>query len=229
MRLIGEVTMTAIQHPANLAAEPLPIGERFTLHDVSWSFYEAFLREMGDRPIRTTYDDGSLEMMAPLAEHEHSKRLIGRLIETLTFLRKVPIASCGSTTLRREDLRQGLEPDECYYIQNEPAVRNKKNLSLDEDPPPDLVVEVDITHQALNRKKIYAAMGVPEVWRFDGGSLHCLHLQGGGTYASQFHSRAFPWLAIAEVERFVKMLWTRDETSIVWAFADWLRDEAPRG
>lgn len=220
--------MTAIQYPTNLSAESAPIPERFVLHDVSWSFYEAFLREMGGRPIRTTYDDGSLEMMAPLAEHEHYKRLIGRLIEMLTFQRRIPIASCGSTTFRREDLRKGLEPDECYYIQHEPQVRNKKTLALEEDPPPDLVIEVDITHHALDREKIYAAMGVPEVWRFDGERLHCLHLQASGSYASQTHSQAFSWLAIADVERFVKMLWTRDETSIVWAFSDWLRDEAPR-
>ena len=152
----GEVTMVSLTaEPAASTSSPI------VLHDVSWELYESLLREIGDQHVLVTYDNGSMEIMSPLPEHEIWKGIIGRMIEALTEELNIPIASLGSTTFRRRDLAKGLEPDECYYIQHEAQVRNKKRLNLRSDPPPDLVIEIDISHRDLDRESIYAAMGVP--------------------------------------------------------------------
>jgi len=106
------------------------------LDGVSWDFYEQLLEEIGDRPIRVTFDNGSLEMMAPLPLHERWKKRIARMIELLCVELDIEIDTLGSTTFRREDLAKGLEPDECYYVQHADDVRGKKELDLAVDPPP---------------------------------------------------------------------------------------------
>ena len=202
-------------------AETIP--QHMVLHDVSWGFYEHLLEEVGDRPLRITYDNGSLEVMSPLPEHEKSKKIIGRMIELLTLEMGIPMAGLGSTTFKREDLAKGLEPDECYYIQNEAQIRGKDRLELPQDPPPDLVVEIDISYRAVDRERIYAALGVPEVWRYDGLRLSGLRLGANGRYETTEKSAAFPFLRIADLEPFLKMTGQTDETSIMRAFREWVR------
>ena len=106
-------------------SELQPAESSFLLRDVSWRFYETCLAEIGDRAIRLTYHRGNLEMMSPSKEHERCKRAMGRIIEALTEELNIPIQSAGSTTWRRKDLACGLEPDECYYVQHESAVRGR--------------------------------------------------------------------------------------------------------
>ncbi|MEM7204057.1 MAG: Uma2 family endonuclease [Planctomycetota bacterium] len=74
----------------------------------------------------------------------------------------------GSTTWRREDLDRGLEPDECYWVENEPNVRGRRELDLRVDPPPDLPIEVDVHASSVDRVKIYAALGCRGGWRSTG-------------------------------------------------------------
>lgn len=187
--------------------QALPTAEkRFLLEGVSWRFYEQFLEEVGGRPIRLTYDRGNLEVMSPLRLHELVGRFLGRLVETISLDLGIPIASCGSTTFRREDLARGLEPDECYYVGNEPRVRDGHELDLAHDPPPDLAIEVDITSSSLDRQGIYAALGVPELWRYDGEQFHLLHLQPDGSYAGREQSRSFPFLPHPAVVRSLEHL-----------------------
>src|SRR5258705_1908556 len=145
--------------------EELP--EHLLLEGISWDFYQTLLRETSERRLYMTYDEGRLEIMAPLPEHERIKTLIGGFIELISLERNIPMCRLGSTTFHRKRLAKGLEPDECYYIQHEQDVRGKKRIRLGFDPPPDLVVEVDISYRALNRERIYAAMGVPEIWHYD--------------------------------------------------------------
>jgi len=202
--------------------KPKPDGH-LVLHDVGWGFYEMLLKEIGDQAIRVTFDNGSLELMSPLPEHERWKRMIGRLIELLSLERSIPIASLGSTTFRRKDLAKGLEPAECYYIKHEAWVRGKKKLELPESPPPDLVVEIDITHREIEREGIYAALGVPEIWRFDGERLTGLVLGRGGKYEVAEKSEAFPFLLLADLERFLAMVDETDETSVMRVFQEWVR------
>src|SRR3954466_13251495 len=112
-----------------------------------------------------------------MPEHERPKRFIGRMIESLTMELGIAVACFGSTTFRRKDRSKGLEPDECYYFRDEPRMRGRKRLNMIKDPPPELVVEIDITSRSVPREPIYAALGVPEIWRYDGRRIQCLQLQ----------------------------------------------------
>jgi Uma2 family endonuclease len=192
------------------------------LHNVPWSTYETLLSDLDLRGTRLTYDRGNLQIMSPSREHERLKTLIGRMIETLTLEWKIPISSGGSTTMKSEMKQRGLEPDECYYVANEARMRGKDDFDINVDPPPDLVVEVDITRSSLNRMDLYAAFGVPEVWRYDGTTLHVAGLQADGTYAARNESLAFPFLPLAEFARFLDHRNQVDETTLVSSFRDWV-------
>ena len=155
------MTATLIQSP-----------DRVLLQNISWQMYQSLLKDFEQQPrMRLTYDRGLLEIMMPLAPRETYKKLLGRLIETLTEELEIEIRSLGSLTCDREVLARGLEPDQCYYIQNEATVRNCERIDLTQDPPPDLAIEVDITSSSIDQLAIYAALGVPEVWRYDGQLL----------------------------------------------------------
>ncbi len=193
------------------------------LYDISWQTYENLLAEVGNRSIRLTYNQGTLAIMSPSRIHERLKRLIGRMIEALTEELNIPISSAGSTTFRRESLAQGLEPDECYYIANEHRMRDRDDFDPATDPPPDLAVEVDITHDSADRMEIYAALGVPEIWRHDGESLEVYVLQPNGVYAVQPQSVSFPNLAVSELDAFLQRLHETDETTLIREFRMWVR------
>src|ERR1022692_3987322 len=160
----GEVMTT------ETVAEPVAIesdSRCFVLDDISWELYTQ-LREETDqngRHIRMIYDEGRLVLMSPmLPKHELVKKLIARLIEELTLELRIPMEALGSTTWRRQDLAKGLEADECFYIQHQAEILGKERLDLPENPPPDLAIEVDITHHPKHRRSIYAALGVGELW-----------------------------------------------------------------
>ena len=163
--------------------------------------------------------------MSPLPEHEKVKKQIADMFAFLAVELDVPMCRLGSTTFRREDLAKGLEPDECYYIQNEPAVRGKRTIDLPDDPPPDLVVEVELTSWSIDRMAIYASLGVPEVWRWRADRLAFLHLVDG-QYRPAAMSLAFPWLASADVQRFVRVD-TENETALLRSWRDWVRANGP--
>lgn len=177
----------------SIVAQVLSLPEqRITLHNISWDTYELLLEAFGEhRAARLTYDSGVLEFMVPLEEHENPSDLIGVFIRTLVEESGWNIKSLASTTLKRSDLKKGAEPDKCYYIQNESLVRGR-TVNLNFDPPPDLVVEVDITHTDINKNALYAALGIPEFWRYD-GVLKIYQLRSG-EYQEQAISPTFPWL-----------------------------------
>ena len=215
------------------------------LTGVSWELYEQLLEVVGDRPIRLTYDEGDLEIMPPLRLNEKSKKLIGRMIEILTLELRIPMESGGSTTFRRRRLAKGLEPDECYYIAHEENVRDGREFDLERDPPPDLVVEIDITHRAVDREKIYRALGVPELWKFDGERLVAHKLTPrpvrsakGATsvnkaevkkrkYVPIDRSLAFPFLEVAKLVQFLTIAEEAGESAAIFAFQDWVRRHHP--
>src|SRR5581483_1300369 len=139
------------------------------LDDIDWPTYTRLLRafEKAKRRICLTYDRGTLEMMTPLWEHERPGRLLGRFVDVLVEDLGLPYLLGGSVTLRRRDRRRGLEPDNCYWIASAARLQGKTRLDLRVDPPPDLAIEMDVTHSSLDRLSIYAALRVPEVWRLD--------------------------------------------------------------
>jgi Uma2 family endonuclease len=204
------------------ARDSLVDQQHIVLDDVSWEFYQHLLDEVGDRPIRVTYDSGSLEIMAPLNVHEYWKSRIGQLIELMCLERDIQAIPAGSTTFKLEEKEKGLEPDECYYVQHAGAIRFKENLDLTTDPPPDLAVEIDITSRSIARQPIYAALGVPELWRFDGKRLEVLKLGANGAYAPQESSAAFPFLSMTEFSQFLMRFQKEEHNAVVRAFRDWV-------
>jgi Uma2 family endonuclease len=135
----------------------------------------------------------------------------------------IPMKSGGSTTFRRREMRRGLEPDECYWIHNEPAVRGKRQHDFRHDPPPDLAIEVEISRSALDRPSIYASLRVPEIWRLVRGTVQVNLLQEDGQYAVSETSRAFPFLPVGQLSRFLEIDETTDETTWLRTFVQWVR------
>lgn len=207
----------------------VPSGQQLILTGVTWRMYERVLRAFDERRLRITYDRGVLEIMTLSPEHERFKHLLRRLFEALTDELKWNIAGFASMTMRRRRRRRGLESDECYWVQNEPAIRGRDHIDLRHDPPPDLAFEVDISRSSLDRLAIYAVLGVPEVWRFDGQVLH-VHLLGpDGRYTESPTSRAFPFLPMNELVRFLGMRATMGETDLLNEFRVWVRDRIAAG
>jgi Uma2 family endonuclease len=204
--------------------EQFPSGA-VVLREISWDVYESLLAQLdrsGQR-MYLTYDRGTLEIMPPSPFHERSKTILGRLIETMSTELEIPIAGLGSTTFRREDLERGLEPDECYYVQHEAMMRAKFSIDLTQDPPPDLAFEMDYTHHPIDRISVYAALGVPEIWIYDGDRLNGLRREPDGRYSSIHLSIAFPFLRLSDLEGFLTAARSTGEYAAVIAFRDWLR------
>ncbi|MCT7986309.1 Uma2 family endonuclease [Laspinema sp. A4] len=202
-----------------------PTGGRVLLQNITWETYERLLNEMGDqRNIRLHYDRGLLEIMTPLFEHENPKELITALVGVLADVLNIEIIRSGSTTLKNPDLARGSEPDSSFYIQNETAIKGKRNLDLKTDPPPDLVIEVDVTSSSIDREGIYAAMGVPEIWRCDRSEVKFLQLRSGN-YVETEHSLAFPVLPVTEVAKFLEQSQTVGETTLLKAFRAWVIEQ----
>lgn len=204
-------------------AIPQASGERFVLEGVSWQLYEMLVEELAEQRVFITFDAGRLELMSPSPKHEWWKTLIGRLIEVLALERAAPVEGLGSTTFKRKDLAKGLEPDECYYLRGAGELRRRQEADLTRDPPPDLVVEIDITHRAIDRESMYGVLGVAEVWRFDGRSLTFLVLQPDGSYRAAETSAAFAGLRAADVQRFLNTAEEEGQSQAVLAFRDWIR------
>lgn len=201
-----------------------PAEQRLVLYDVDWRSYGRLLREFRGRPnVRLTYDRGCLEIMTLSHAHESSNYLIGRLIDALSEELGLPIKGGRSTTFRKKRRRRGLEPDACWWITNEILVRGKLNIDLRIDPPPDLSLEVDVTHSSLNRLQIYAKLGVPEVWRYDGTTFKCLLLGADGKYAETPTSKVFAGFRPDDLLPFLALRGQTDENDIIRQFRAWVR------
>lgn len=142
---------------------------------------------------RFTYDQGEMEIVSPSPEHEAYNRNIALLFESIAEELRIDVYDLGSTTFRLEELERGFEPDSCFYVRNEEQIRGKDRIDLAVDPPPDLVIEVDITSPSINKFPIYAGLGVPEVWHYDGEKLEILRLGDDG-YVEVSESAALPGL-----------------------------------
>ncbi|MEY3868549.1 MAG: hypothetical protein RLZZ338_2440 [Cyanobacteriota bacterium] len=195
--------MVTITSPPPQLKESAPVSNPVILKGVSWSTYKALMADVGDdRAWRIAYNQGVLEIRMPLEEHEEPKRLIESFIEAIVDELEIELRSLGSLTLEREELSRGVEPDSCFYIQNESVVRGK-NINLPEVPPPDLVVESDYTSSSLDKFSLYASLGVPELWRYTRQMLQVYRLVEGNYEISE-QSLAFPFLPIAEIPGFIE-------------------------
>jgi len=173
--------------------------QRVVLHNVSWETYERLLAEHTGSP-RFTFDHGELEIVTLSAEHERPGQRIADLAKALADAMDLEVEALGSTTFKRQELDRGFEPDSCFYVQNFERRRGKDRIDLGVDPPPDLVVEVDITSPSISKLPMFAEFGVPEVWRFDGKRLSMLRLTPS-SYEEVGTSEVFPGVSAQSISQ----------------------------
>lgn len=213
--------VTAVRQQPSQAPEQ----EYVLLQNIAWETFEALIDDLECQPSkRLTYDNGMLEIWMPKPPHESYKRWLGRIVEILTEELEIEIRSLSSCTWRRPDLAKGVEADECYYVQNEAVIRHRMDIDLAFDPPPDLAIEIDITSLSLPRLPIYQALGVTEVWRFDGELLTFLQLVDD-EYVEIKRSVAIPLLSAADVSALLGQAQEMGETSWARSVRRWTQSQ----
>ncbi len=198
--------------------------QRVVLRNISWQTYQALLADVGNgRSSRLAYDRGVLEITMPSDLHEFIRHLLERIIIALTEELNLKVRGVGSVTLDREDL-EGVEPDSGFYIQNASRIRGRE-LDLVNSPPPDLVVEVDITSSSTRRLKIYQQLQVPEVWRCTAQVVEIKLLQNG-EYVSCEYSIAFPMVSPAIIQQFLEQgKDTDDDNAVIRSLRSWIQQQ----
>ena len=207
----------------NMETVNSPAEQRVVLHNIGWDTYERLLADHENNSApRFTYDRGELEIMSPSPEHEKFNRRIAQLVLAVAEELDIEVEDLGSTTFRREDLERGFEPDSCFYIQNEELVRSKDRIDPAVDPPPDLVIEIDITSPSFSKLPIYAQMGVPEVWRYDGERMTILTLEASD-YTEITESIVLPPVTSSVLTDFVEKSKTTTRTVLLKRVREWVR------
>jgi Uma2 family endonuclease len=197
-------------------------GQSTVLHDVEWQQFESILQDLGDkRSSRIAYLNGVLEIVMPLPEHEKIKVLISYFVQVLMDEMGIDFEGFGSTTFKRVDKLAGLEPDDCFYIQNNVAMRGIRKLDMTIDPPPDLAIEVDVTSKT--KFDVYRILGVPELWLYD-QTLKIYILRDGDYVESQLSS-IFGDIPIREViPQFLEMSLSQGRSTAMKAFRLWMQE-----
>lgn len=199
------------------ATEIRPAEQRTLLTCIRWQTYVALVEENQSAGKRLTYDRGELEIMSPMMPHETAKRFLARMIDRFTEISEIELLSSASTTFRRVDLERGFEADESYYIQNASLIRGKGQIDLSVDPPPDIVIEIEMSRSAINKLALFAAFGVPEVWRFDDHQL-TIHRLRSGTYQEIDSSEALPGFPIDIAANLLARRTSENETTLIREF-----------
>jgi Uma2 family endonuclease len=198
--------------------------QRVVLASVSWATYCALVDESQENRGRMTYDQGVLEIMSPMLSHETAKALLGRMVERFTEIRDIDMRSSKSTTFRRSELQRGFEADESYYIQHFANLLGKREVDLAFDPPPDLVIEIEMTRSAINKLALFASMEIPEVWRYD-GSVLILSALSGDAYEEITESKVLPGFPVQLASQLLAMRSEVSETDLIRRFARQVVDE----
>ena len=203
--------------------------KRIVLSGISWELYEQLRDNEENRHVRMAYDEGRLELMSPSPDHEAIKELICDMIKAFTEELGIAQRSLGSTTWKRQDLAKGLEPDGCFYILNHARVRRRRHVDLAVDPPPDLVVETEIGRSIVGRLRIYAALGVPEIWRWRKKGLTAYSLRAERKYVEREFSLNLPKLRVKDLEPFLEFELAADQTAWMRKFRAWVRERFAAG
>lgn len=203
------------------AIDHLPPGATLVIPHVSWDEYEQLLEDLGESSqLRVTYDDGRLEIMTISDEHDEYKDSILRFAQMASEELGIPLETRGSATRKQPSLRKGTEPDASFYVANAQRVIGRRKIGL--DPPPDVVVEIDITKDSRNTFNIYAAFAVPEIWRYDGKRVQMYELTGS-TYVESGGSRFFPGLTCTVLLEFIDLSKTHGQTEALKTFRQRIR------
>ena len=179
---------TITTRPPRRATAP-PQGEtRILVAGASWRLYKSFVENLPESSsIRTAFDGRDMEIMVKGPVHDHFARLLELFVMAVAGALGIRIKPQGETTWIRPEIERGIEADGCYYV--EPAKITTALAALSRRlndvaayPNPDLGIEVDISAPQADRSGIYAAMGVAELWRFDGQTLTIERLDEQGRY-----------------------------------------------
>ncbi len=193
------------------------VTQKRIYYGVSWETYLRLLDELGDGShLRLTYNRGVMEVMSPKARHERLARTVDIVVMQFALAADKDFLNCGALTMHSVASKRGGEPDSCYYIQSEPLVRAVDDIDLAIHPPPDIVLEIDITSPSLNKFGLYAAVRVPEVWRYDGTRINFHQLTPSG-YASITHSLSFPTLSAETLTQLLHTGQTEGTTAMLHA------------
>jgi len=206
----------------------LPAGGTLILHDVSWEDYEQLLADLGaSSGVRVSYENGRLEIMSPSLAHEVYKDLILYMARLVAEEMDVMLESGGSTTFKDQRLAQGAEPDNCFYVQNASRIIGKSNIDLVVDPPPDIIVEIDVSHESTAKLSFYASIGAPELWRYDERRLRIYRLSER-RYIETEASSALPVITSNALTTFLEQCKTDGQSKTLRSFREWLSNTAHR-
>jgi Uma2 family endonuclease len=201
----------------------MPADSILIQHGISWDDYEELLRAVGEaRGLRICYDEGTLQVMTLSQKHENCSTLIERIVGLISLNVRTRVLFYGSTTIRRRWTQKGVEPDACFYVQNAEKVGTLVEIDFETDPPPDVVVEIDIHHESISKFPIYAALSVPEFWRYDGANF-TIYLLKDGQYIPSDTSLALPLLTSDVLTEFLARSPKQDQYDILLAFEEWLK------
>lgn len=223
--MVKMLMSTQTQNPAETIVEMIdrmPADSILVQHGVSWDDYRELLDVVGEASgLRISYGDGRLQIMTLSFKHEKYVRLIERLVGHLSITRRLRVLFYGGATMKKEEVRKGVEPDACFYVENASVVGKKDVIDLASDPPPDIVVEIDLHHESISKFPIYAEMGVPEIWRYKDEQLTIYQLREV-EYVAVEVSRFLPLLTGAVLTSFLKRSPKEDQYDIMLAFESWL-------
>jgi Uma2 family endonuclease len=207
------------------AIEHLPPGTSLFAENVSWEVYDRLMEALSDsNTVRVFYDQGRLEIMSPTRQHEKPTKVIAVLMAAISYELDIDVESTGQTTLREQMKAKGAEPDDAYYVQNAEQILGTMDLDLAKDPPPDLVIESDVTSSSLNRFVIYAGLGVPEIWQIVNRTVSFWLLQDGA-YQEAAESLAFPFLSASRLNAFMQIGLQHGQRRASRAMHEWLRKQ----
>lgn len=197
-------------------------GQCIVLESINWKEFEDILLELGEsRSSRISYYQDTLEIMTPLPEHERTKVILSDLIKVLLDELDMNWESLGSTTFKREDMKAGVEPDDCFYIKHYQQMIGKNRIDLTIDSPPDLVLEIDVTSKT--KINAYQSLKVPEIWKYHNNKLEIYCLQNEQYMLSQ-NSLNFPNFPVQEtMKRFLEMSQTIGISRTLKEFREWVK------
>jgi Uma2 family endonuclease len=205
----------------------IPPSQRFVMLQIDWAAYRQITQALGERRFHVAYDGWNLELKTASHHHARLSRMLTRCVWTLTEELLLPIRSCGGMAWEREDLQIAVAPDASFYIAHEASVRGKHDIDLVLDPPPDLALEIDFDRSSQWRIPLHAALGVPEIWCFDGESVRFLNLTANGEYVAVERSRYFPFPAPTDILNVLQRWGQTDDNTLVRSFRQWIRQQLP--
>jgi Uma2 family endonuclease len=212
--------------PTLLTTPVIEARQRFVIPGISWNSYVQIVDALGEmRGLRTSFDGETLELMSTSQLHEWFKVLLGNLFATYALETDLSTKSAGGMTFRREDLERGLEPDNCYWLSHEHEMRHVWEADFRVHPAPDLCIEIEVSRTVVDRLAILAALGVPEVWRFDGRTLTVLQLVEGA-YVESAASEEVPGFPVDDVLRFLDPAEDVGENTRLRRFVEFVRERA---